>query len=1368
MYLFSFSDDAFSGATLEATLGANYTGPKDMDLDLLATDNFGSAVALDGNRLAVGARQGDGDSDAASASGEVYLFTFSDSTFSGGALQGMIGKGYAGAKDINVSNVTAGDQLGYSVAMDGNRLVAGAYFDDGLNDPGTNSGAAYLFDFSDSAFSGGTLRGTVGYGYADDKSINLSAVASNDYFGQSVSLDGNRLAVGAVFGDGYNGPTNSGVVHLFTFDDADYANARLTSLIGNGYTGGKNIDVTLDTSDSFGSAVSLDGNRLAVGSYLDSGNGNSVTNSGAVYLFSFSDSEFSGGTLEATLGNGYTTGKDINLTQLTTNDQFGYSLSLDGNRLAVGANYGDGSTNALTNSGEVYLFSFSDSSFSGGTLEATLGNGYSGGKNYDVLQLTAVDYFGSSVSLDGNRLAVGASGGDGDSNSRVNSGEVYLFSFSDSGFSAPTHAATVGYGYNTGNDIDVSALNNSDGFGEGVALEGTTLAVGAIGDDGFGGGLSGAGAVHLFTFSDTAFSSGSHTSTIGHGYTGGSNIDLSSNMSNINEAFGKGVSLDGGRLAVGAYFDDGVGDEEANSGAVYLFRATSSSDPLSDATAYATRQGDNVTITPDSLTAILNAGTNVTLLANNDIAVNNAILVNNGSGNGGALTFQAGRSILVNANITTDNGNVNLYANEKLSTGVVDAERDAGAAEITMAAGTTIDAGTGTVTIRLDDGAGKTNATAGDITLRTINAASIFARNHNATGDIILPGGAALTASGAGDLVTLVSARNILNQAGAGALNVSGGGRWLLYSTNPTDTTGEDTLSNAFNRYSCTYAGACPTLGSGNGLLYSYTPVIDVAITDTNYAYGDAVGAPSGYTVTTGDYLNALDQAGDSLSGSVTLQTNYVQGNNAGSAYAISNNGSTLASALGYGFNYVTTNGTVAQRAVTIRANNQTQTYGFGSLGTTAYTITSGSLYNTDALSGVTLGTNATTSTSGEYQYAATPWTITSSAAAFSSGAGTNYSITYQNAPTGLTINRRALSISSFTADNKVYDANTSAAVSAYTFDNAVGGDALSVSGIAGLFNSQNAGTRTASLNNGTLAGADANNYSFTLGAATDDADITARGVTVSATAQNKTYGDADPALSYSYSALATGDTAGIFSGGLTRAAGENAGLYAINQGTLSAGGNYTISYNGANLTINKALLTITANNATRLFGEVNPGFTASYAGFIPGDTSAAISGLNLSSVAGGASPAGNYAITGSGATALNYSMAYVNGVLTVTGSAPASPTAPTTPLTVIPHTVEITSQIPQPQFAMSRGWASPFVASQPMMMPATPPSAPSTVTPNANAPAPKSNEPLKEDAAAKLSPANQTPYYFASHDSMLWFAPDVLPLAPALPHTDE
>lgn len=853
VHLFSFSDASFNGGSLEASIGNGYAGGKNIDLSgtLGYSDNLGSSVSLDGTRLAIGAYRDDGYGNVLSNSGAVYLFSFSDTSFNGGSLEATMGYGYTGGKNVDLTGTLGpSDYFGWSLSLDNARLAVGAYQDDGYGNGSGNSGSVHLFSFTDAAFSGGSLEASIGHRYVGGKNIDLTGTLGlYDYFGVSISLDGTRLAVGARGDDGKsNALGNSGAVYLFSFTDTSFNGASLEATIGYGYTGGKNTDLsgTLGSNDYFGTSVSLDGTRLAVGAYQDDGNGNLLYNSGAVHLFSFTDMAFNGGLLEATIGYGYSGGKNIDLTGiLGEKDYFGTSISLDGNRLAVGAYSDDGNGNSRSNSGAVYLFSFTDASFNGGLHEATIGYGYTGGKNIDLTtKLGSNDYFGWSVSLDGNRLAVGATQDDGLGNALKNSGAVYMFSFTDASFSSGQLEATLGYGYTGGKNIDLTGtLGLSDNLGSSVSLDGTGLAAGAYNDDGFGNSLLNVGAVHLFSFADTVFNGGLHEATIGYGYTGGKNIDIGDTLGSY-DSFGVSVSLDGNRLAVGAYQDDGKGDSLKNSGVVYLLSLEMEGPTgAGDATwSSGSTPDSNSFMTVGTLTALLNNGNNVTLQVNNDLTLATNLIVNNGAGDGGDLTLQAGRSVLLNGDVFTDDGDFTVIANELLSAGVIDSERDAGVAVITMAAGTSIDAGTGSVRLTLLDGAGKTNTTSGDVSLRAINGGTVIVENLGGSGDVVLNG--MLEASGnLGDanntaIVVASSGGNFINNAGASALN-PGASRFIVYSQNPSsDMAGGLTATPWYNTVfnSVDPAGVA---GTGDRFAFNQTAVLSITVDDATRYYGD-------------------------------------------------------------------------------------------------------------------------------------------------------------------------------------------------------------------------------------------------------------------------------------------------------------------------------------------------------------------------------------------------------------------------------------------------------------------------------------------------------------------------------------------------
>jgi hypothetical protein len=239
--------------------------------------------------------------------------------------------------------------------------------------------------------------------------------------------------------------------------------------------------------------------------------------------------------------------------------------------------------------------------------------------------------------------------------------------------------------------------------------------------------------------------------------------------------------------------------------------------------SFSRAQSQTMTIRTAFLTNTLNSGTDVALAANNDLTLSSNLIVNNPAGDGGNLSFAAGRSVLLNASITTDNGDLTIIANESLANGVIDSERDPGPANIIMAGGTSIDAGFGAVLLTLEDGFGKTNTTGGDISLQAITAGTIKVENLSSGSDVILNNQLVATDDGGVDLIVATLNGNFINNFGSTALS-SPGARWLVYSRDPAlDDRGG--LVFDFKEYDKAYAEA-PTPGDGNGFLYSIAPIL--------------------------------------------------------------------------------------------------------------------------------------------------------------------------------------------------------------------------------------------------------------------------------------------------------------------------------------------------------------------------------------------------------------------------------------------------------------------------------------------------------------------------------------------------------------
>jgi hypothetical protein len=291
--------------------------------------------------------------------------------------------------------------------------------------------------------------------------------------------------------------------------------------------------------------------------------------------------------------------------------------------------------------------------------------------------------------------------------------------------------------------------------------------------------------------------------------------------------------------------------------------------------------------------------------------------------------------------------------------------------------------------------------------------------------------------------------------------------------------------------------------------------------------------------------------------------------------------------------------------------------------------------------------------------------TVTVSSQSLTGADASNYTLTEPTTTTDITA--KALTVSGIGASNKTYDGNATATLAGApgTLNGIVGTEDVSLTGTAvGTFDDKNVGTsKTVTVSGQSLGGADAGNYTLT--ESTLAADIMARAITVNADAKSKVYGAALPALTYTYSGLASGDASVTVTGALATSAtaGSGVGTYSITQGTLAATGNYTIGIcNGANLTVTAAPLTVTADAKNKVSGEALPTLTYIYTGLVNGDASATFTGA-LATTATAASGAGTYTIAqGMLAATGNYTLGAFNAAnLTVTAAiAPAITSAST------------------------------------------------------------------------------------------------------------
>jgi len=465
----------------------------------------------------------------------------------------------------------------------------------------------------------------------------------------------------------------------------------------------------------------------------------------------------------------------------------------------------------------------------------------------------------------------------------------------------------------------------------------------------------------------------------------------------------------------------------------------------------------------------------------------------------------------------------------------------------------------------------------------------------------------------------------------------------LRFSTNATST------SPVGNGYTITPFGATAsnyTISYAPGTL-SVTPApLLITADDATKTYG-AANPP--FSASFAGLVNGEDM---SVVSGLRLSTTATSVSGVGN-YTITPSG---ASAGNYSITYAAGTLNVTPAPLLITVNDASRLYGAAN---PDFIPTMSGFVNSDGpsvVSGLQLATTAISSSNvGTYP-------ITGSGAT-----AANYAVSY--APGTLTVNPAPLSI---TADNASAVYAQSFPTFTARYSGLVNGNVAGV--VSGLQFVAN-GVPGSAVGSYSIIpfGATATNYSISFVNGT--LSITPAPLTITADNHSRLYGAANPALTATYSGLVNGDTSSAVTGlqlSSPATSGSNVGAYPIIPSGASAA-NYAITYSNGTLTVNPASLTITANNASTVYGSAIPAFTAGYSGFVNGDTPLAVSGLTFSPPPSSAN-AGAYAIVPSGAAAANYAISYRNGTLTIT---PAS-------LTINPNGTQTYGGTPTVTYAYS------------------------------------------------------------------------------------
>jgi hypothetical protein len=311
----------------------------------------------------------------------------------------------------------ANDHFGSSVDIYGNWAIVGANNDDEV---GAEAGAAYIFYYNGTA-------------WIEVQKLMASDGAAGDEFGFAVSIYDTVAVVGAYRAE-Y--PTfNEGAAYVFHYNGSSWYQAQ-------------KITAQFPTEDDFfGYSVDVHKNRIAIGVYQDDDNG---INSGSAYIFSYSASWNVEQKLIASNGS--------------TGDAFGFDVSLNDSLCLIGAY---GKTNVFTGAGSAYIFRRTGTAWT----QAQQINSPDPGQD---------DWFGYSIALSGSTLIISSFH---DDELGQESGAFFVFRYNGSSWI-----------FEFKEKADDGAM--ADLFGISCDLDGMNAVAGSPGNDDNG---SGSGSVYSFS-----------------------------------------------------------------------------------------------------------------------------------------------------------------------------------------------------------------------------------------------------------------------------------------------------------------------------------------------------------------------------------------------------------------------------------------------------------------------------------------------------------------------------------------------------------------------------------------------------------------------------------------------------------------------------------------------------------------------------------------------------------------------------------------------------------------------------------------------------------------------------------------------------
>ncbi|MCG6148431.1 FG-GAP repeat protein [Leptospira levettii] len=312
-----------------------------------ANDQFGIFLSISGDTIVVGAfneasnqttiTNGTSASanNSAALAGAAYVFQRSGTTWAQQAY-------------LKASNIEANDRFGTSVSISGDTIVVGSGFEDSNQTIITN-GATASSDNTASASGAAYVYRRTGSTWTEEAYLKAPNADANDQFGNAVAIDGDTIVVGA-FSEASNQTTITNGTTASSDNSATLAGAAYVfQRTGSTWSHQAYLKPpNLGADDRFGNAVAIEGNTILVSSIFEDNNqttvtngsmpndDNSLSNSGAVYVFQRS-------------GSTWAFRAYLKAPNADVDDRFGNAISFSGDTAVVGVNLEDSNQNTITN-----------------------------------------------------------------------------------------------------------------------------------------------------------------------------------------------------------------------------------------------------------------------------------------------------------------------------------------------------------------------------------------------------------------------------------------------------------------------------------------------------------------------------------------------------------------------------------------------------------------------------------------------------------------------------------------------------------------------------------------------------------------------------------------------------------------------------------------------------------------------------------------------------------------------------------------------------------------------------------------------------------------------------------------------------------